>query len=75
MTRKDFIELANQLALVKDRIEADWDTAEWNNPRDVWRECVQAVMLACRTTSANFNTARFLEACGVPNALSTKENK
>jgi hypothetical protein len=64
MTQKDFKELAKQLAIVKREYDAKrHDSAA----EDMWKECVYAVMLACKATSANFDRGKFLNACGLPN--------
>jgi hypothetical protein len=60
MTKKDFNELSQQLAIVKPDTDHGVVYAKWS-------ECVYAVMLACKSTSANFDRGRFLTACGVPN--------
>lgn len=73
MTQKDFIELAEQLAIVKREMLAN--TQENGRVDDhartiaelTWTRCVYAVVLACRATSANFDRGKFLTACGIPN--------
>jgi hypothetical protein len=60
VTKKDFNELAQQLAIVK---PSDKDSIAFAQ----WCKCVYSVMLACKATSANFDRGRFLTACGVPN--------
>ena len=74
MTKKDFDELAEQLAIVKREI--DVDHAGFNpSEHDMlvataaWQRCVYAVTLACKATSATFDRGRFIKACGIPNAL------
>jgi hypothetical protein len=67
MTKKDFIELAEQLAIVKREYDAKRHDFHGTAAEDMWKECVYAVMLACKTTSANFDRGKFLNACGIPN--------
>jgi hypothetical protein len=70
MNKKDFNELAQQLAIVKPTFTGDKDSMEYlyhGIEHAKWSECVYAVMLACKSTSANFDRGRFLTACGVPN--------
>ncbi len=66
MTKKDFNELAAQLAIVKAEIQ---NGLRPDIQETAWRKCVMAVMLACKATSANFDRNRFLTACGLPNVL------
>ena len=69
MTKKDFVELAAQLALVKSEMLVN--TTDNAGARTIaeatWSRCVYAVVLACRATSANFDRGKFLHACGIPN--------
>lgn len=77
MTTKDYIELAKQLEIVRSTYMQEYDIGSPPNHMAelIWGQCVQAVVRACLATSANFNRAKFLTACGVPNALPTKSNK
>ena len=63
-TKKDFEELAKQLALTRQEIEA----GRTGGPEVVdalagWLRCVNAVGRALRTTSARFDFERFRAAC------------
>jgi hypothetical protein len=69
MFQKDFEELAEQLAIVKRNIDykhvySDKSKAIADN---IWRECVYAVHLACKSTSARYDRGKFMAACGIPN--------
>lgn len=66
MTQKDFIELAEQLAIVK-REAASFADNDQVFCDDTWARCVYAVVLACRATSAKFDRGKFLTACGIAN--------
>lgn len=62
MNEKDFVELAEQLAIL--RRELIWyPLSRSASAVDVWRKCVSAVVLACQATSANFDAVRFRAAC------------
>jgi len=64
MTQKDFNELAEQLAIVRrDIINQMPDKDKQQTAKFTWMHCVDAVMRACRTTSANFNIQNFRDAC------------
>jgi hypothetical protein len=69
MTKKDFNELAQQLAIVRREMMAHTEDSEAARTiaDATWNRCVYAVMLACKSTSANFDRGRFLTACGIPN--------
>lgn len=65
MTKKDFVELAEQLAIVRRKYETKSCVNHGENwaGKDIWERCVDAVVLACRTTSANFDAQKFRQAC------------
>ena len=69
MTKKDFIELAEQLAIVRREmlVNTEHSPGARTIAEATWARCAYGVMLACRSTSANFDRSKFLTACGVPN--------
>ena len=67
MTKKDFIELARQLAMCKPEQRDETDN-EYRLMLQVWKECVLAVNTANRNQysgSASYDSGRFLRACGL----------
>lgn len=67
MTKKDFNELAAQLLIARNEMLSN--TKDSPGARVIaqatWIRCVYAVILACRATSANFDRAKFMSACGI----------
>ena len=63
-TKKDFDELAEQLALVRRELEAGRTGGpEVADALAGWLRCVNAVGRALRVTSARFDFERFRDAC------------